>query len=54
MNTPLFLYRCLQLGLSMSDLDMLSIGIVLDMFTEKQNDEVKYKQVATQEDFNRF
>lgn len=54
MNTPLFLLRCLQIGLAMSDLDQLSIGLVLDIFTEKQNDEVKYRQLATQEDFDRF
>ena len=33
MTTPLFLLRCVQLGLSMSDLDFLTIGLVNDMFT---------------------
>lgn len=28
MTTPLFLLRCVQLGLSMADLDMLSIGLI--------------------------
>ena len=39
MTTPLFLLRCVQLGLSMGDLDFLTIGLVNDMFTEKENDE---------------
>lgn len=54
MNTALFLLRCLQVGLCMEDLDRLSIGMVLDIFSEKQNDGLKYKQLATQEDFNKF
>ncbi len=54
MTTPLFLLRCTQLGLSMSDLDMLTIGIVNDMMTERENDNEHYDYVATQDDMNRF
>ena len=36
------------------DLDLLTIGLVLDMWTEKSNDGVKYKRLATQEDFDKF
>ena len=54
MTTPLFLMRCVELGISITDLDLLSIGLVLDMWTEKANDGVKYQQVASQEDFDRF
>ena len=59
MTTPLFLLRCLEAGLSIRDLDLLTIGMVLDIWTEKGNDEVKYKTVdsvrlAGQEDFDRF
>ena len=54
MTTPLFLLRCVELGISITDLDLLSIGLVLDMWTEKANDSVKYQQVASQEDFDRF
>ena len=39
MTTPLFLLRCVQLGLSLGELDMLTIGMVNDMFTEWENDE---------------
>ena len=36
------------------DLDLLTIGLVLDMWTEKANDDVKYDRVAGQEDFDKF
>ena len=54
MTTPLFLLRCVQLGLSIRDLDLLTIGQVKDMYVESRNDEYKYAVVATQEDFDRF
>ncbi|WP_295219415.1 hypothetical protein [Ruminococcus sp.] len=54
MTTPLFLLRCVQLGLSLSELDMLTIGIVNDMFTERENDNFKYDTLASQDDFDRF
>lgn len=54
MTTPLFLLRCVEIGISISDLDLLTIGLVLDIWTEKANDDVKYKKVATQEDFDKF
>ena len=38
-----------------SSLDLLTIGMVNDMFIENRNDEYKgWRQVATQEDFDRF
>ena len=54
MTTPLFLLRCVELGISISDLDLLTIGLVLDMWTEKSNDSIKYDHRATQEDFDKF
>ena len=39
MTTPLFLLRAVELGLSVSDLDLLTIGLVNDMFIEKSNDD---------------
>ena len=32
MTTPLFLLRCVQLGISIRDLDLLTIGMVNDMY----------------------
>lgn len=54
MNTAVLLLRVVQLGISLSDLDLLTIGMVNDMYTEQMNDEVKYPIKATQEDFDRF
>lgn len=55
MTTPLFLLRCVQLGLSLRDLDLVTIGMVNDMYAESRNDEYKgYKEIATQEDFDSF
>lgn len=54
MTTPLFLLRCVQLGISIRDLDLLTIGMVNDMYAEIRNDDFKYREVATQEDFDRF
>ena len=56
-TTPLFLLRCLEIGLSMSDLDLLTIGMVLDIWTEKGNDDYKYGEkdsvrTAVQKDFD--
>ena len=55
MTTPLFLLRCVQIGLSIRDLDLLTIGMVNDMYAESGNDDYKgYKELATQDDFDRF
>ena len=54
MTTPLFLLRCVQLGLSMADLEMLSIGLINDMYSESRTDDYKYAVLATQEDFDHF
>lgn len=54
MTTPLFLLRCTEIGISIADLDLLTIGLVLDMWTEKANDGVPYQKVASQEDFDKF
>ena len=34
MTTPLFLLRCVQIGLSISELDLLTIGTVNDMYAD--------------------
>ena len=52
MTTPLFLLRCLQVGLSMKDLDDLDIGLVNDMFVEKANDQAEWHYKATQADMD--
>lgn len=54
MTTPLFLLRCTEIRISIVDLDFLTIGLVIDMWTERVNDSVKYKRLASQEDFDKF
>lgn len=54
MNTAVLLLRAVQLGISLSDLDLLTIGMVCDMYIEQQNDGVDYPIEAVQEDFDRF
>ncbi len=54
MTTPLFMLRCLQIGLSINDMDNVSIGLVYDMFTELNNDDYEYPQMASQEDYDSF
>lgn len=54
MTTALFLLRCCEVGLSMSDLDDISVGMVNDMFVEKSNDDYDWKYLATQDDMDKF
>lgn len=55
MTTPLFLLRCVQLGIHIDELDLLTIGMVNDMYAESRNDEYKgYCEVATQFDMDNF
>ena len=56
MTTPLFLLRCVQLGLSIRDLDRLTSGMVNDMYVESRNDGCPeaYVELAMQEDLDIF
>lgn len=46
--------RCVELGLSMSDLDRLDIGMILEMFAEKANDSIEYAEIADADDIANF
>ncbi len=57
MNTQLFLLQCTEVGVSIRNLDLLTIGLVFDMWTEKANDgvkQLKYARGAEQSDFDKF
>ena len=57
MTTPLFLLRCVQLGISIRELDLLTIGMVNDMYVESGNDQdadKNYRVIATQADFDKW
>ena len=47
----------MEVGISMPDLDLLTIGVVLDIWTEKGNDGAyseKTVYLATQSDYDAF
>ena len=54
MTTGLFMLRCKELGLSVSELEQIDYGLVMDMLIEQSNDEYKYPYKATQKDFDKF
>ena len=54
MTTALFMLRCVQLGISSRDLDLLTIGVVNDMVLESSNDSCEYQEIAGQSDFDNF
>ena len=54
MTTPLLMLRCVQLGIHISELELLTIGTVLDMYTELQRDDEPHEQLASQDDMDKF
>lgn len=53
-NGAIFLLRSFELGLTISDLDELTVGMVYDMLTEKANDQEKYPYKGTERDIESF
>ena len=45
--------RCVELGLKIAGLDLLTIGSVNDMFNEKSRDSIEWREQATQPDIDR-
>ena len=54
MTTPLFMLRAAQMGISIADLELLSIGLVLDMYVESANDSYEYDTIGTNDDMRRM
>lgn len=55
MTAPLFLLRCVQLGISIRNLNLLTLGLVNNMYAESGNNEYKsYAQIITQRYFDVF
>ncbi len=46
--------RAKQLNLSLEELNLLTVGEVIDMLTEQSNDSYKWPYEATQDDINKF
>lgn len=54
-NGAAFMLRCSELGLVQDEvLSSYTMGMVYDMLTEKENDRVKYPELATQQDMDKF
>lgn len=54
LTVGLLLLRCIQVGIPLSDLDLLDIGMIIDILKESSNDDAEWYEVATQEDFDKF
>ena len=54
LNTALYMLRAFQMGLTVSDMEQIPMGLILDMITEESNDYADYDRVPTQEDFDAF
>jgi hypothetical protein len=48
------LLRCVQLGISIRDLDLLTVGVVNDMIIERDNDDEDYALIGTQAQMDAF
>lgn len=51
-NTAVFLLRCVQVGINLSELHLLTMGMVTDILTENANDGAEYDLQPTQDDFD--
>ena len=54
MTPPLLLLRAVQLGVHISEMDLLTIGCLLDMYSELQADDVPPVYTASQDDMDKF
>ena len=54
MTTPLLLLRAVQLGVQIGEMDILTIGTLLDMYSELQADDMPPVYMASQDDMDRF
>lgn len=56
MTTPLLLLRAVQLGIHISEMELLTIGEINDMYSEMENDQhpEAYSRLPVQSDFDRF
>ena len=53
-STALILLRCFQLGMSVKDLEDLTLGMIYDILIERANDEYEWPEEATLEDIMNF
>lgn len=46
--------RAVQLGISLQDLELLTVGMLNDMYAERKNDDLDWPVMATQEDMDKY
>lgn len=46
--------RALKLGISLRDMELVTIGMINEMYAEAANDTLDWTELATQEDMDRF
>nr|DAF20374.1 MAG TPA: hypothetical protein [Caudoviricetes sp.] len=46
--------RALKLGISLRDMELVTIGMINEMYAEEANDSLDWPELATQEDMDRF
>lgn len=54
MTTPLLLLRACQIGMSLQDMELVTIGMLNEMYMERANDDLEYPEIANQEDMDRM
>jgi hypothetical protein len=54
LTTALILLRAKQLNLCLEELNLITVGDVIDMLTEQSNDHAEWDYEATQEDIDKF
>ena len=53
-NTGVYLKRCIEAGIHISDLDFFEVGEVLDILIEYSNDHADYNVLADQDYIDNF
>lgn len=53
-TTALVMLRALKLGISLRDMELVTIGMINEMYAEAANDSLEWPELATQEDMDRF
>lgn len=54
MNSAVYFLRAKQIGLTLDELEDLTVGFVSDLIIESNNDNCEYAELATKEDFKKF
>lgn len=53
-TTPLLMLRAVQLGIPLRDLELITIGMLNEMYAEAANDTLDWPELASQEDMDRY